>query len=127
MALRGAPIPHAEAPDQAVQAAIAMQRAIHGLNAKWTAEGRPSISVGIGINYGDTFAGNIGSHLRLEYTVIGDAVNVASRLCSNAKGGEILISDPLHQVLEEKPPVVARDPLSVKNRAQAVSVWSVKV
>ncbi|HXW97830.1 MAG TPA: adenylate/guanylate cyclase domain-containing protein [Gemmatimonadales bacterium] len=127
MALWGAPIPHAEDPDQAVQAAIAMQRAIHGLNAKWTAEGRPSISVGIGINYGDTFAGNIGSHLRLEYTVIGDAVNVASRLCSNAKGGEILISDPLHQVLKEKPPVVARDPLSVKNRAQAVSVWSVKV
>ena len=127
MALWGAPIPHADDPDRAVQAAIAMQRAIHQLNEKWTAEGRPSISVGIGINYGDTFAGNIGSHLRLEYTVIGDAVNVASRLCSNAKGGEILISDPLYQVLKQKAPVDAREPLSVKNRAQAVPVWSVKV
>jgi adenylate cyclase len=127
MALWGAPIPHADDPDRAVQAAIAMQRAIHHLNEKWAAEGRPTISVGIGINYGDTFAGNIGSHLRLEYTVIGDAVNVASRLCSNAKGSEILISDLLYQVLKQKPPVDARDPLSVKNRAQAVPVWSVKV
>jgi adenylate cyclase len=108
-------------------AAIAMQKAIVALNEKWAAEMRPKISVGIGINYGDTFAGNIGSHLRLEYTVIGDAVNVASRLCSNAKGGEILVSDPLYQVLKQKPPVDAREPLSVKNRAQPVPVWSVKV
>ncbi len=127
MALWGAPIPHADDPDRAVRAAIAMQRAIAHLNSQWAESGRPTISVGIGINYGDTFAGNIGSHLRLEYTVIGDAVNVASRLCSNAKGGEILISDPLYQVLKEKPPVEARDPLSVKNRAQAVPVWRVKV
>lgn len=127
MALWGAPIPHADDPDRAVAAAIAMQRAIASLNDKWAQEGRPRISVGIGINYGDTFAGNIGSHLRLEYTVIGDAVNVASRLCSNAKGGEILISDPLYQVLKQKPPVETRDPLSVKNRAQAVPVWKVKL
>jgi len=127
MALWGAPIAHADDPDQAVQAAIAMQRAIVGLNEKWEKEGRPKIGVGIGINYGDSFAGNIGSHLRLEYTVIGDTVNVASRLCSNAKGGEILISDPFYQVTREKPDVDAREPLSVKNRAQAVPVWSVKV
>jgi adenylate cyclase len=127
MALWGAPIPHEDDPDRAVQAAIAMQRAIAALNAKWSALGRPNISVGVGINYGETFAGNIGSHLRLEYTVIGDAVNVASRLCSNAHGGEILISDPLYQVLKQKPEVNARAPLSVKNRAQAVPVWSVQV
>jgi len=127
MALWGAPIPHADDPDRAMVAAIAMQKAIVALNEKWAAEMRPKISVGIGINYGDTFAGNIGSHLRLEYTVIGDAVNVASRLCSNAKGGEILVSDPLYQVLKQKPPVDAREPLSVKNRAQPVPVWSVKV
>lgn len=127
MALWGAPIGHADDPDRAMQAAIAMQRAIQALNAKWEAQGRPGINVGIGINYGETFAGNIGSHLRLEYTVIGDAVNVASRLCSNAHGGEILISDPLYQVLKQKPAVNVRPPLVVKNRAQAVSVWSVIV
>jgi adenylate cyclase len=127
MALWGAPIPHADDPDRSVQAAIQMQRAIATLNAQWATEGRPPISVGIGINYGETFAGNIGSHMRLEYTVIGDAVNVASRLCSNAKGGEILISHPLYEMLKDKPPVEAREPLTVKNRAQAVPVWRVKV
>jgi adenylate cyclase len=127
MALWGAPIPHADDPDRAVQAAIQMQKAIHTLNVKFKEDGRPTISVGIGINYGETFAGNIGSHLRLEYTVIGDAVNVASRLCSNAAGGDILISDSLYQVLKEKPEVEARDPLTVKNRAQAVKVWRVKL
>jgi adenylate cyclase len=127
MALWGAPIAHTDDADRAVQAAIAMQRAIAGLNAKWESEGRPKIGVGIGINHGDSFAGNIGSHLRLEYTVIGDTVNVASRLCSNAKGGEILISDPFYQVIKDKPPVDTRAPLNVKNRAQPVPVWSVKV
>jgi adenylate cyclase len=127
MALWGAPIPHADDPDRAVQAAIQMQKAIQALNVKFKEDGRPTISVGIGINYGETFAGNIGSHLRLEYTVIGDAVNVASRLCSNAAGGDILISDSLYQVLKEKPEVEARDPLTVKNRAQAVKVWRVKL
>jgi class 3 adenylate cyclase len=53
-------------------------------------------------------------------------VNVASRLCSNAKGGEILISDPLYKTTREKPAVEAMEPLSVKNRAQPVKVWRVK-
>ena len=127
MALWGAPIAHADDPDRAVRAAIGMQRALVGLNQKWKSEGRPEIGVGIGINFGESFAGNIGSHLRLEYTVIGDAVNVASRLCSNSKAGEVLISDQLYQVLKTKPPVEAMMPLAVKNRAQVVAVWKIRL
>jgi adenylate cyclase len=127
MALWGAPIPHADDPDRAVAAAIGMQRALVVLNEKWKEEGKPQIGVGIGINFGETFAGNIGSHLRLEYTVIGDAVNVASRLCSKSSKGEILISDPLYQVLKEKPDVEALEPLAVKNRGAPVPVWKVKI
>ncbi len=127
MALWGAPIPHEDDADRAIRAAVGMHRALAALNEKWVAEGRPAIGVGIGINYGEVFAGNIGSHLRLEYTVIGDAVNVASRLCSKAGKGEILISDSLYQVLKEKPNVDALEPMSVKNRAQAVAVYKVKV
>jgi adenylate cyclase len=127
MALWGAPIPHADDPDRAVRAAMGMQRLLATLNEKWTAEGRPTIGVGVGINFGEAFAGNIGSHLRLEYTVIGDAVNVASRLCSKAEKGQILISDSLYQVLKAKPEVEPLEPLSVKNRAQPVPVWKVKL
>jgi adenylate cyclase len=127
MALWGAPIPHADDCDRAVAAAVSMQRALAVLNAKWESEGRPPIGVGIGINYGEAFAGNIGSHLRLEYTVIGDAVNVASRLCSKAGKGEVLISDPLYRMLKEKPAVEPLEPMSLKNRAATVAVWKVKL
>ncbi|MFL5496896.1 MAG: adenylate/guanylate cyclase domain-containing protein, partial [Gemmatimonadales bacterium] len=87
MALWGAPIAHPGDPDSAIHAAVAMQRAIAELNQRWASQGRPEIGVGIGINHGDVFAGNIGSHRRLEYTVIGDAVNVAARLCAEAGPG----------------------------------------
>jgi adenylate cyclase len=127
MALWGAPIAHADDPDRAVQAAIGMQRSLGVLNEKWASEGRPQIGVGIGINYGEAFAGNIGSHLRLEYTVIGDVVNTASRLCSKAGKGEILISDPFYRMLKQKPEVEALEPLALKGKAQVVPVWKVKL
>jgi adenylate cyclase len=84
MALWGAPIAHEDDADRAIQAAIEMQSVLARLNVKWAAEGRQTVEIGIGIDYYDVFAGNIGSDRRLEYTVIGDAVNTASRLCSKA-------------------------------------------
>ncbi|MEP7324869.1 MAG: adenylate/guanylate cyclase domain-containing protein, partial [Gemmatimonadota bacterium] len=126
MALWGAPIAHADDTDRAMQAAIGMQRSLKELNAKWKNEGRPEISIGIGINFGEVFAGNIGSHKRLEYTVIGDSVNVASRLCGRAEKGEILISQRFYDQLKERPTVEAMEPLSVKNRNQPVPVLRVR-
>lgn len=126
MALWGAPIAHPDDPDRAVQAAIAMQHAMAELNERLKKEGRPRIGVGIGVNYGEVFAGNIGSHRRLEYTVIGDAVNTASRLCSKAAGGEILLSQAFYDKLIEKPPVDQLEPLALKGKAQPVPVLRVK-
>jgi adenylate cyclase len=126
MALWGAPIAHPDDADKAVQAAIAMQKAIDELNEHWKKEGRPEIKVGVGINHGDVFAGNIGSHRRLEYTVLGDAVNTASRLCSKAAGGEILISPTLFDKLAEKPQVDQLEPMPMKGKAQPVPVFRVK-
>ena len=126
MALWGAPIAHEDDPDRALRAAVAMQRSIDELNRRWVAAGRPEIGVGIGINYGEAFAGNIGSHRRLEYTVIGDAVNVAHRLCAEAGAGEILVSEQLLRVVKNSVDVDFLPELALKGKAQVVQVYRVK-
>ncbi len=126
MALWGAPIAHADDPDRALRAAVAMQHAITRLNERWVSAGRPEIGVGIGINYGDVFAGNIGSHRRLEYTVIGDAVNVANRLCSAAGPGEILVSEALCQVVKERVDYEYLPEMALRGRTRAVQVYRVR-
>jgi adenylate cyclase len=125
MSLWGAPLAHEGDADRAIGAAVAMQRALERLNEEWQREGRPTLSVGIGINVGEVFAGNIGSERRLEYTVIGDAVNTAARLCSEASPGEILISDSLYRALASPPPVTALPPLPLRGKAKAVLVYRV--
>ncbi|MGE5927869.1 MAG: adenylate/guanylate cyclase domain-containing protein, partial [Gemmatimonadota bacterium] len=126
MALWGAPIAHADDPDRALRAAIAMQRAVAQLNAKWGAAGRPQIGVGIGINYGEAFAGNIGSHRRLEYTVIGDAVNTAARLCKDAEAGEILVGAPFRAVVRQQELFEPAVEMSLRGKSAAVEVWRVR-
>jgi adenylate cyclase len=125
MALWGAPLARGDDADRAVRAAIAMQRRVDWLNAEWGRQGRRTIGVGIGLNAGEVFAGNIGSAQRLEYTVIGDPVNTASRLCSRAGAGEVLISELLYRRLANPPPVRALDPIPLKGKAQAVQVFSI--
>jgi adenylate cyclase len=126
MALWGAPIAHADDPDRALRAAVAMQRGVARLNQQWALAGRPEIGVGIGINYGEVFAGNIGSHRRLEYTVIGDAVNVASRLCSEAGPGEILVSEALCQVVKDHAEYEYLPAMALRGRTRSVQVFRVK-
>ena len=127
MAQWGAPIRHPDDADRALPAALGMQRAVGDINRRWAAQGRPTISVGIGINYGEVFAGNIGSHRRLEYTVIGDAVNVASRLCSAAAPGEILVTDAFYRQLGKQKPAVERaEEIEIKGRTGKVEVLRLK-
>jgi len=126
MALWGAPIAHEDDADRAMQAALEMQELLGELNQKWASEGRQQVNIGIGINFGEVFAGNIGSQQRLEYTVIGDAVNVASRLCSKARGGDIMVSEPLAAALKTPPPLEALEPIELKGKARAVPVYRVK-
>jgi len=126
MALWGAPIAHADDADRAVQCALAQLTELEKLNAKWKKEGRTEVQIGIAINFGEVFAGNIGSDRRLEYTVIGDAVNTAYRLCGKAGPNEILISEPFYQQLKRKPPVEALEPIQVKGKAKKIPVYRVK-
>ncbi len=99
MAQWGAPISSVDDADRAVRAALSMLKELERLNAKWRNEGRPTLRAGIGIDTGKVFAGNIGSERRLEFTVIGDAVNTAARLCAVANGGDILITDAVRNRL----------------------------
>lgn len=126
MAIWGAPIAHEDDANRAISAAIEMQQVLAKLNEKWAAQGRQPVNIGIGINFGEVFAGNIGSERRLEYTVIGDPVNTASRLCSKAGPGEIIISEPFYKALKKPPKVEALDPMQLKGKAQAVPVYRVK-
>ncbi len=126
MALWGAPIGHADDADRAMQCAIDQLETLEKMNAKWKEAGRQPLAVGIGINFGEVFAGNVGSNRRLEYTVIGDAVNTASRLCSSAGGNEILISEPFYKALKNPPKVEALEPIQVKGKTKKVPVYRVK-
>ena len=88
MALFGAPVAHGDDADRALAAALAMQRALVAFNAELAAEGKPPLGIGIGINTARVVAGNIGSARRLNYSVIGDGVNVAARIESLTRNTE---------------------------------------
>ncbi|MGH7720957.1 MAG: adenylate/guanylate cyclase domain-containing protein [Gemmatimonadaceae bacterium] len=125
MAQWGAPIGTPEDPERALAAALDMMRELEVLNAKWERERRPRLEIGIGLNLGEVFAGNIGSERRLEFTVIGDAVNIASRLCSAAEGGEILLTDELRRALSEPLPLREQASLELRGKSQPVRVFSI--
>jgi len=127
MAQWGAPLGSSDDADRAVRAAIDMMRALNALNIKWRGEGRPELAIGIGLSFGEVFAGNIGSERRLEFTVIGDTVNTASRLCSAAEAGEILLSEPMRVALGAPPPLEERAPLELRGKAQPVRVYRVRL
>jgi adenylate cyclase len=127
MAQWGAPIGGGDDADRAILAAIDMMRALPALNDKWRGMGRPELAIGIGLNYGEAFAGNIGSERRLEFTVIGDTVNTASRICSAAEAGEILLSEEMRRALRAPPELEERPALDLKGKAQPVAVYRVRL
>jgi class 3 adenylate cyclase len=103
-----------------------MQKRMATLNSELRAEGYGQISVGIGLHTGEATIGYIGSERRSEYTAICDTVNLASRLESNAAGGEILMSEATAAASGNLIPVEQREPLTVKNRIQPVNVLEVR-
>src|SRR5690606_34189186 len=122
MAQWGAPIEEPDDADRAIRAATDMMRELESLNAKWRATGRPELQIGIGIDRGEVFAGNIGSERRLEFTVIGAPVNRAWRLCTLASGGEVLLTEQVREALTQAAPLAPHPPIAVKGNGQAMSV-----
>jgi len=127
MAVFGAPVTKPDDPLHAVRAAIGMRKALVELNKKLTARGVPELKTGIGVHTGEVVAGNIGSEKRMEYTVIGDAVNLASRLETATKelGAPILISDDTYQLVKDKIEARAVKEITVKGREKPVMTYEV--
>jgi adenylate cyclase len=125
MAVFGAPDPLPDHAERALHCAIAMQRRQAELNAQgWGTEAVDGLHIGVGVNTGSVIAGAVGGGGRLEYTVIGDAVNVAQRLQSEAAGGEIVASASTVAAA----PDVATEPIGprqVKGREEPVEVFRV--
>ena len=126
MAIFGAPTASEEDALNAVKAAVTMQKRLAKLNEELRVEGFSAISIGIGLHTGEALIGYIGSDKRSEYTAIGDTVNLASRLESNAQGGQILMSDATATASGNRIPVNTLEPMSVKNRVQPVKVLEVR-
>jgi adenylate cyclase len=128
MAVFGAPISKGNDAAAAVNSAMQIQRLLVELNRDAAAREWPELRVGIGINTGNAIAGNIGSPRRLDYTVVGDAVNTAQRLMTNAGGGQILISESTAKKLGKTGKTIDLErlpELKVKGRSEAVPVFRV--
>jgi adenylate cyclase len=125
MALFGAPLDDAAHAEHAVEAALDMVDALHELNARWQAQGREPLDIGIGINTGPMIAGNIGSEAIMSYTVIGDAVNLGSRLESLNKqyGTRIIISQTTRAALDGRYLIRPLGEVVVKGKSEPVAIF----
>ena len=126
MAIFGAPNATPEDAKNALKTAVTMQRRLASLNKELEAENLTRVNIGIGLHTGVATIGYIGSDRRSEYTAIGDTVNLASRLESNAASGQILVSEATAQAGGEIFSFIPQEALTVKNRLQAVSLFEVK-
>ena len=126
MALFGAPLHHDNELQQALACAIEMQIAMDDINRENAPEGLDPLFMGIGINTGDVIAGHLGSPLHSEYTVIGDEVNLASRLEAHAMRGQILVSENVRQLAQEFIETGAANEVGVKGKRDVVRMYELR-
>lgn len=127
MAIFGLPLQHEDDEDRAVRAAVGMIQELSHWNAEREAQGKKAVEIGLGLNTDSIVSGNIGSPKRMDYTVIGDGVNLASRLESACKqyGARILISENTYRKLRGTYRVREVDLVVVKGKTEPVGVFEV--
>ena len=125
MVIWGAPVAHPDDPARAARAALEIRTELRAFNRKRVAEGKADIQVGIGINSGSLVAGYIGSTQTMSYSVIGDTVNTASRLCAAAKAGQIIVS---HDAFEQMNGIFEAEeiePVHAKGKFNPIRVFNI--
>lgn len=108
-----------------VRCGLQMLTALRSLNRVRQARGELPIEIGIGLNCGESIWGPLGSRKTMDYTVVGDVVNVASRLCSRAAAGDLIISEPIFEAVGSEFLVEELEPATLKGKADQVRVWKV--
>jgi class 3 adenylate cyclase/DNA-binding NarL/FixJ family response regulator len=127
MAVFGAPVAMEDHAERAFEAACAMHAAQRAVNEKWAVEGLAEFGLGIGVTTGPVAAALLGSEERLEYTVVGDTVNLAQRLQQWAEPGETVLSEATFLALSDPPEAEELQPAAVKGRETLVSAWKLHV
>lgn len=125
MAIFGAPLRHEDDCCRAVRAALRIQEQIAEINRERESEGSRPMWVGIGITSGPAVVGNIGSPRRMDYTAIGDCVNVASRLQALASGGQIIISEQVYDKIKDEVQVEPLEAVTVKGKTESINIYNV--
>jgi adenylate cyclase len=125
MAVFGAPVPSNDHADRAVVAAASMHALQNEINVRWELEGLPAFGLGIGLSTGEVAAALLGSEERLEYTLVGDTVNLTQRLQQLASAGETVISEPTKNAMVMKIDTVALDAQLVKGRDTPVVSYKI--
>lgn len=127
LAIFGEPIKNENHPIDAVKCANKMLKKVKLLQEKWLNEGKPKIEIGIGIATGEAFVGNIGSEERLEYTVIGDTVNTASRIENYNKvyRTNFLISEETYLKVQKYVDVIKIREVSIRGKAKKINIYEV--
>jgi len=125
MAVFGAPLDQPDHPQRACLTALNMMNELHRLQNKWQEEGRPALNIGIGINTGDMVVGNMGSEMRFDYTVMGDMVNLGSRLegINKEYGSNIIISEFTYKVVKDEMCCRELDWVRVKGKKMPVKIY----
>jgi len=125
MAVFGAPLPEAGHAQRALDTARAMHDAQTEVNTRWAAEGLPPFELGIGLSTGEVAAALLGSDERLEYSLVGDSVNLCQRLQQFARGGETILSEPTYRALGASIDAEMLPPAQVKGRHASVQAYRI--
>jgi adenylate cyclase len=123
MAIYGAPVSYQDDALRAIRTALDMQAAFNALRERWTDEKERGLGLGIGMNTGEAVVGNIGTELLMDYTVVGDTVNIAQRLEELAQGGQTLLTEATYEQVGRRAQVIPYGTQVLRGRQEETKIY----